>query len=76
MKSPNEELQLAAHESGPDAGDGSSTGTEVPWMWMLLRPPRLGGGAKHASGQKRATWNSKRPKSREERDETIIIRSL
>ena len=20
--------------------DGSSTGTEVPWMWVLLRPPR------------------------------------
>jgi len=32
-----------------DAVDGSSTGTEVPWMWVLLRPPRFGG-AKHASG--------------------------
>jgi hypothetical protein len=29
--------------------DGSSTGTEVPWMWVLLRPPRFGG-ATHASG--------------------------
>src|SRR4029434_3940011 len=28
--------------------DGSSTGTEVPWMWVLLRPPRFGG-ATHAS---------------------------
>src|SRR5262249_7356953 len=27
-----------------DAVDGSSTGTEVPWMWVLLRPPRFGGG--------------------------------
>jgi transposase len=25
------------------------TGTWVPWMWVLLRPPRFGG-AKHASG--------------------------
>jgi hypothetical protein len=32
-----------------DAVDGSSTGTEVPWIWVLLRPPRFGG-AKHASG--------------------------
>src|SRR5467141_3610263 len=32
-----------------DAVDGSSTGTEVPWMWVLLRPPRFRG-AKHASG--------------------------
>src|SRR5262249_47370756 len=31
------------------AVDGSSTGTEVPWMWVLSRPPRFGG-AKHASG--------------------------
>src|SRR5438132_598664 len=35
--------------SGIDAVDGSSTGTEVPWMWVLLRPPRFGG-ATHASG--------------------------
>jgi transposase len=34
---------VAAHESGFDAVDGSSTGTEVPWMWVLLRPPRFGG---------------------------------
>src|SRR6476620_7667911 len=40
---------LAAQESAPDAVDGSSTGTEVPWMWVLLRPPRFGG-AKYASG--------------------------
>jgi hypothetical protein len=33
-----------------DAVDGSSTGTEVPWMWVLLRPLRLGG-AKYANGQ-------------------------
>jgi hypothetical protein len=26
-----------------DAVDGSSTGTEVPSMWVLLRPPRFGG---------------------------------
>src|SRR6201981_3912592 len=39
----------AAQESAPDAVDGSSTGTEVPSMWVLLRPPRFGG-AKHASG--------------------------
>ena len=32
-----------------DAVDGSSTGTAVPWMWVLLRPPRFGG-ARHASG--------------------------
>src|SRR5438309_1813362 len=32
-----------------DAVDGSSTGTEVPWMWVLLKPPRFGG-ATHASG--------------------------
>src|SRR5262249_49608722 len=36
--------------SASDAVDGSSTGTEVPWMWVLLRPPRLGG-AKYANGQ-------------------------
>jgi transposase len=29
--------------------DGSSTGTEVPLMWVLLRPPRFGG-AKHSAG--------------------------
>jgi hypothetical protein len=34
--------------SAPDAVDGFSTNKEVPWMWMLLRPPRFGG-AKHAS---------------------------
>src|SRR6266478_2867949 len=32
-----------------DALDGSSTGTEVPWMWVLLRPPRSGG-ARYESG--------------------------
>jgi hypothetical protein len=34
--------------SAPDAVDGFSSNKEVPWMWMLLRPPRFGG-AKHAS---------------------------
>src|ERR1700730_10356690 len=38
----------AVHKSSFDAVDGSSTGTEVPWMWVLLRPPPFGG-AKHAS---------------------------
>src|SRR5438034_179067 len=42
----------ALHMSACDAVDGSSTGTEVPWMWVLLRPPRFGG-ATHASGQDR-----------------------
>ena len=28
-----------------DAVDGSSTGTRVPWMWVLLRLPRFGGAA-------------------------------
>jgi transposase len=32
-----------------DAVDGSSTGTEVPSMWALLRLPRFGG-ANHADG--------------------------
>jgi len=27
-----------------DAVDGSSTGTSVPWMWVLLKLPRFGGG--------------------------------
>jgi hypothetical protein len=40
---------LPLDRSSSDAVDGSSTGTEVPWMWVLLRPPRFGG-AKHASG--------------------------
>src|SRR5437660_11210207 len=40
---------MPAHESAVDAVDGSSTRTEVPWMWVLLRPPRFGG-ATHASG--------------------------
>ena len=39
----------AVRESAFDAVDGSSTGTEVQRMWVLLRPPRFGG-AKHASG--------------------------
>jgi len=26
-----------------DVVDGSSTGTEVPWMWGLLELPRFGG---------------------------------
>src|SRR5262245_42469194 len=38
----------AVHMSAIDAVDGSSTGTEVPWTWVLLRPPRFGG-AKHAN---------------------------
>jgi hypothetical protein len=28
----------ALRESAVDAVDGSSTGTQVPWMWVLLRP--------------------------------------
>src|SRR5262249_45536760 len=36
-------LFAAVHKSAYDAVDGSSTGTEVPWMWVLLRPPRFGG---------------------------------
>jgi hypothetical protein len=32
-----------------DAVDGYSTGTRVPWMWVLLRLPRFGG-AHHANG--------------------------
>ncbi len=39
----------AVHASASDAVDGSSAGTEVPWMWVLLRPPPFRG-AKHASG--------------------------
>ena len=34
--------------SGVDAVDGSSTGTRVPWMWVLLRLPRFGGGKSDA----------------------------
>jgi hypothetical protein len=30
-------LLAAVHESAPDAVDGSSTGTRVPWMWVLFR---------------------------------------
>src|SRR6266487_5467203 len=41
--------RIAVHVSAFDAVDGSSTGTEVPWMWARLRPPRFGG-ANHASG--------------------------
>ena len=40
---------LADEMTAFDAVDGSSTGTEVSWMWVLLRPPRFGG-ATHASG--------------------------
>ena len=29
--------------SASDAVDGSSTGTRVPWMWVLLRLPRCRG---------------------------------
>src|SRR5215211_2297437 len=35
--------------SSSDAVDGSCTRTEVPSMWVLLRPPPFRG-AKHASG--------------------------
>jgi hypothetical protein len=35
--------------SALDAVDGSSTGTEVPWIWVLFKAPRFGG-ATHASG--------------------------
>jgi hypothetical protein len=31
----------AAHESGSDAVDGSSTGTRVPKMWALLKAPTI-----------------------------------
>src|SRR5262249_58759069 len=41
--------RVAQLMSASDAVDGSSTGTEVACMWVLLRPPRFGG-AKHASG--------------------------
>jgi hypothetical protein len=34
--------------SACDAVDGSSTGTQVPYMWALLKLPRFGG-AEHAS---------------------------
>src|SRR5262249_57438537 len=47
--SKNNHFLLLRVMSAFDAVDGSSTGTEVPWMWVLLRPPRFGG-AKHASG--------------------------
>ena len=45
---------LAGGRLGPamsaiDAVDGSSTGTRVPKMWVLLRLPRFGG-ATHANG--------------------------
>jgi ABC transporter substrate binding protein len=43
-----------------DAVDGSSTGTEVPCMWVLLRAPRFGG-AKHASGHVRVASAQARP---------------
>jgi hypothetical protein len=33
----------AVHESLVDAVDGSSTGTRVPRMWVLLRLPRFRG---------------------------------
>src|SRR4029079_3228730 len=36
-------------KSAIDAVDGSSTGTQVPWMWVLLMLPRFGG-ANHANG--------------------------
>jgi len=36
-------LIAAAHESLVDAVDRSSTGTSVPWMWALLRLPRIRG---------------------------------
>jgi hypothetical protein len=36
-------LFAALHESGFDAVDGSSTGTRVPWMWVLLKAPRFEG---------------------------------
>src|SRR4029079_12078751 len=49
MESPQIVLAIRVGMSALDAVDGSSTGTEVPWMWVLLRPPRFGG-AKHASG--------------------------
>jgi hypothetical protein len=29
---------MSAGMSAIDAVDGSSTGTAVPWMWVLLRP--------------------------------------
>jgi hypothetical protein len=38
-----ERILLQLLMAGFDAVDGSSTGTEVPWMWVLLRPPRFRG---------------------------------
>jgi transposase len=32
---------MARSISGIDAVDGSSTGTEVPWMWVLLKAPTI-----------------------------------
>jgi hypothetical protein len=38
MESPQIVLAISVGMSALDAVDGSSTGTEVPWMWVLLRP--------------------------------------
>jgi hypothetical protein len=32
---------VGVHESGSDAVDGSSTGTRVPKMWVLLKAPTI-----------------------------------
>jgi hypothetical protein len=35
-----------------DAVDGSSTGTQVPWMWVLLMLPRFGGAEAFENAQR------------------------
>jgi hypothetical protein len=52
-------LFAAVHESGPDAVDGSSTGTRVPWMWVLLKAPRFEG-ANHGKRERFCWWNNAR----------------
>lgn len=50
-------------KSAFDALDGSSTGTQVPRMWVLLVLPRFGG-ANHASGHNnRSPYCGGRPRS-------------
>jgi len=36
-----DERFAAVHESGVDAVDGSSTGTQVPKMWVLFEAPTI-----------------------------------
>ena len=53
-----------------DAVDGSSTGTEVPWMWVLLRPPRFGG-ARYATG-----YDNRSPPRERAGALTVYVRDL